>query len=362
VVAEQLRTIAPALAFLCAGVPLAALLDELGFFAAVVGRLERPGGRLPVVWLWLLAGVTTAVLNLDTTVVLLTPLYVRIARRTGVDPFSLALIPLLLASLASSVLPISNLTTLIVVERIDASVGDVVAHLALPSLVASTVAWFLYRRRHPVELRWATDEPGGPPVAPGDGRPAVPDPRALWVGSSLVAALLVAFVLGPTVGIAPWMAVVAADLVLMLVLRTLPRRVPLLTAAGVAALAVVVGAVVPSSWASGLANVDAPLALVGLSLLAGAVADLTNNLPALLVALQGVDTPSWGLWAWLSGVNLAAVLTPIGALANLLWWRILRDEEVTVDVRGYLAAVVPVAGPAVVAGALVFGLQRVLFG
>ena len=76
---EALATVAPALAFLLVGVPLAALLDELGFFDSVAGLLEHRYPDLPVLALWLLAAATTIVLNLDTTIVLLTPLYVRLA-------------------------------------------------------------------------------------------------------------------------------------------------------------------------------------------------------------------------------------------------------------------------------------------
>lgn len=116
----------PALLFLLAGVPLAALLDRLGLFDAVAVEIERRWEHIPVVVLWILAAVTTAALNLDTTVVLLTPLYVRLARRSGTDPLALALVPLLLASFASSFLPVSNLTTLIAAERLDLTVADVV--------------------------------------------------------------------------------------------------------------------------------------------------------------------------------------------------------------------------------------------
>src|SRR5690349_6012006 len=125
----------PALLFLCAGVPLAALLDRLGFFDAIASAIEQRWDDVPVLALWILAAATTGVLNLDTTVVLLTPLYIRLARRGGADPLAVAAVPLVLASLASSFLPVSNLTTLIAVERVDLSVGDVVAHLGLPSLV-----------------------------------------------------------------------------------------------------------------------------------------------------------------------------------------------------------------------------------
>ena len=115
--------------------------------------------------LWALAAVTTAVLNLDTTVVLLTPLYLRLARRTGVEPFPLVVIPLLLASFASSVLPVSNLTTLIVVQRFDLGTLDVLAHLALPSLAATMVGWWAYRRRFPTVLSARVDRASGSPRA-----------------------------------------------------------------------------------------------------------------------------------------------------------------------------------------------------
>ena len=101
---DGVTTMVPALLFQCAGVPLAALLDRLGFFDAVAVRIARPGRPVPVGALWLLAAATTAVLNLDTTVVLLTPLYIRLARRSGADPLPVALVPLLLAALPGEVL------------------------------------------------------------------------------------------------------------------------------------------------------------------------------------------------------------------------------------------------------------------
>jgi arsenical pump membrane protein len=141
-VGDQLSSLAPALAFLLAGVPLAALLERLGFFSSAAAALGGRRGRdTPVLGLWILACVTTVVLNLDTTVVLLTPLYLRLARRSGTDPLPVVAIPLLLASLASSVLPVSNLTTLIAADRLDLGVGTVLAHLALPSLAAPGASW-----------------------------------------------------------------------------------------------------------------------------------------------------------------------------------------------------------------------------
>jgi Na+/H+ antiporter NhaD/arsenite permease-like protein len=82
----------------------------------------------------------------------------------------------------------------------------------------------------------------------------------------------------------------------------------------------------------------------------------------LLVALQGSDHMSLGMWAWLSGVNVGAVLTPIGALANLLWWRILGDEGESMSVSRYMRVVVPIAVPALLAAAAVMGVERLVLG
>ena len=98
---------------------------------------------------WILAAAVVALLNLDAAVVLLTPLYVRTARRVGVDPVMLAFQPVLLAMLASGVLPVSNLTNLIAASHLSLTSTDFLAHLALPSVLASTVGWFAYRRVFP---------------------------------------------------------------------------------------------------------------------------------------------------------------------------------------------------------------------
>jgi arsenical pump membrane protein len=96
---------------------MALLLDELGFFAAVAARISET--RHIHLGLWVFAAAVTTTFNLDVSVVLLTPLYVRIARRHGLDPLAAAFPPVLLAGLASSALPISNLTNLLAAKRFD---------------------------------------------------------------------------------------------------------------------------------------------------------------------------------------------------------------------------------------------------
>lgn len=344
---DALATVAPALAFLLVGVPLAALLDELGFFDSVAGLLAERFDRLPVLALWVLAAATTVALNLDTTIVLLTPLYVRLARRARVDPVPLALIPLLLAAFASSVLPISNLTTLIAAEQLDLSVLDVLGHLALPSFAAVVAGWAVYRRIHPTRLDVASE--------------GEVDRRPLRLGVPLVLAILVGVTIGPSFGVAPWIVVLVADGILVIGVRTFPwRDVPLGTAAAVGAVAAVVGAFVSPDLLDPLRDATGPLATAGVTLAAAVTANAVNNIPATLLMVDGATRPTDGVWAWLLGVNVGAVLLPLGALANLLWLRIARDEGIEVGLRRYARLVLPIAVPALAAAVAVQAVQSAI--
>lgn len=346
-IAEQWSALWPALAFLLAGVPLAALLDRIGFFSAAAVLMVGRGGRdRSVFGMWVLAALTTAVLNLDTTVVLLTPLCLRMARQSGVDPVPLAAIPLLLASFASSVLPISNLTTLIAAQRFNLTALDVLSHLALPSLAASTVGWLVYRRRYPTTL--------------GADSVAALDRRALAIGGTVVTGLLVGFVLGPSVGVDAWVVALGADIVLIALVRWVPwRDVPVTTALMVAGIAVAVALIVPADALRAPLDNAHPAAVGLLAMAAGVLANVVNNLPALLMGTGAAGHMTAGMWGWLLGVNVAAVILPIGALANLLWLRIMRAEGVRVGLRGYLAITVPVALPAAAAAIAVLVAERV---
>ena len=337
--------------------PLAALLDRLGFFAACADAIARDRDEVPVLALWVLAAATTAVLNLDTTIVLLTPLYVRLARNahlpeTGHDAdraelvLGVAVVPLLLAAFASSFLPVSNLTTIILAERTELSSGDVLVHLGPASLAACTVGWLLHRRRHPIVLREL---------------PATAlDAAALRVGGAVVAFLLVGFVAGPYVGIDAWVVALVADIALALRLRHLPwRRVPVVTAAAIAALSLVVS-LLPDDLLDPLWDTAGTPGVLAAGGVGTALANAVNNLPAALVAANGVEQQSWALWSYLLAINVGAVLLPIGAVANLLWRRILRDEGVHIGLRSYLRLVVPVAAPALAVAVAVLALQQAL--
>lgn len=326
---DAVRALDSSLAFLVVAVPLAVLLGRIGFFDAAAARVAV-GARIEPA-LWVFAALVTTVFNLDAAIVLLTPLYIRIARRNALDPVRLAFQPVVLASLASSALPVSNLTNLIVADRIDAGTADFLWHLGPVSLLATTVGWFAYRRLPGRAAAPTVAEPAGP----------VDDKRAFRVGVPAVVALLVGFVAGDAMGIAPWMTAAAVAAVLVVVARHLPwRSVPWEAAVVATGLSVLASAAAPHL---GLERVFGGSAS---ALLAGIVgANAVNNLPALLVSLPYVD--GGAVWALLAGVNLGPVFWVSGSLAGLLWLDIVRAHGLEVSVLDYAKVGLRVGLPAV---------------
>lgn len=332
---DQLRPLVAPLAFVLVAVPLATSLDDVGVFdelAAIAARTRYVVGAL-----WLIAALTVAFLNLDAAVVLLTPLYIRTAALISVDPVALAFQPVLLASLASSVLVVSNLTNLLAASHLGLGNADFLRHLALSSLAATIIGWFAYRRVFPDRARPVT---GSRPV----------DRRALVVGLGAIAFFLLLLLGGEVFGLPAWAAALATEIGLIGVTGRVPwRQVPVGTAALAAALAVLATGVAVQ-WPSAFTSLGAG----GWRGFAGGVvsANVLNNLPAVLVGLTRVSVRS-RVWPLLLGVNLGPSLVLTGSLAGLLWQSCAREAGVHVDARHYARVGVVVGVPAMLVAALV---------
>jgi arsenical pump membrane protein len=343
--AAVLRPLAAPIAFLLVAVPLAALLDRLGFFAAAAGMAGH--GRRLALGLWVLGAAVTTVLNLDAAVVLLTPLYVRIARRCGVDPLALGIQPVLLSCLASSALPVSNLTNLIAASARHLTATDFLAHLGLPSLAATVVGWFAYR--------WAV-RPEEPTVA----EPGGVDRYALVVGAAVVTALLVGFVVGPGMGVPEWAVALGADVVLVALTRHLPiKDVPWGIALVAASLGLLAGGAAVHLRFAGVFSGSAAVDLVRITVVSAVAANAVNNLPALLVALPRTGP---GIWALLLGVNMGPLIMVTGTLATLLWQATLARLGIPVTAAQFARIGAQVMVPALTVAVVVLLVLRPLVG
>jgi arsenical pump membrane protein len=116
---------------------IGAVVEADGLFAAVGLRIERIGGGPGTLLASLLGleAVVTAVLNLDTAVVFLTPIILHAARQRGCDERPFLYGALFVANGASLLLPGSNLTNLIVLAHERFSGSDFARAMVLPWLI-----------------------------------------------------------------------------------------------------------------------------------------------------------------------------------------------------------------------------------
>lgn len=335
---DTLRRVAPILVFLASITVVAELSDDAGVFEAAAAVAARRGTG-SVLRLWLLvvaiAAATTVLLSLDTTAVLLTPVVLALASRLSVRPWPLALAVAWLANTASLLLPVSNLTNLLLVDRLGWSAGRYAARMWLPALVAVSVSVLLLAVLLRASLTGGYRDGGGSP----------PSDRVLFG-----VAVGVCLAVGPlfVVGVPPWLVGVAAAGVLAAVFAVrrraslrrglLPWRLVVVTLA----LFAVVGVLQQhglTGWLDRVAGTGTDLAgLLRLSGTAAAGSNLVNNLPAYL-ALEPVAAGSpERLLALLVGTNLGPLITLWGSLATLLWRERCRARGVTIRASGFALA------------------------
>jgi arsenical pump membrane protein len=333
---QEAERLGPVVGFLAAVLVLAHFCDVEGLFQACGAWMARraagsPGRLLTAVFA--LASLITAVLSLDATVVLLTPVVFATAARMGVAAKPHAYASAHLSNTASLLLPVSNLTNLLAFAASGLSFTRFAALMALPWLVAIAAEYLVFRRFFDRELTEAVHSPG-----PADS------PELPWFALVTVACTLAGFVVTSAVGVEPaWAALAGA---LALAGRALVRRraTPLTVVraaapaflAFVLALGVVVRAVVDNGLADALGHLlpegTTVAALLGIAVLAAVLANLINNLPAVLVLLPLTAGAGPGaILAVLLGVNIGPNLTYAGSLATLLWRRIAHRHEHDVE-------------------------------
>ena len=333
-VAEAAR-LGPVIGFLAAVLVLAQLCADEGLFHACGTWMARSAVGRPrrlLVQVFVIASVITAVLSLDATVVLLTPVVFATAARLGARPKPHVYACTHLSNTASLLLPVSNLTNLLAFAASGLSFTRFAMLMALPWLAAIAVEYVVLRRF------FATDLDAGAQTPPGEVAPVMP-----LFALATVAGTLAGFVITSAVGVNPAWAAAAGALVLaaraLLQRRTTPvgivRSASLPFLAFVLALGIVVRAVVDNGLAAALDHLiphgTALLALLGIAAVAAVLANVINNLPATLVLLPLTAAAGPGaVLAVLVGVNIGPNLTYAGSLATLLWRRILREHDTDV--------------------------------
>ncbi|HQU00447.1 MAG TPA: ArsB/NhaD family transporter [Acidimicrobiales bacterium] len=312
------------------------LFEALGAWCARV----RGGGVTLFVVMMLAVAVVSAVLNLDSSIVFMTPVAISAARAKGSDEKAFVFGTVFMANSASLLLIGSNLTNILVIANTSTSPAHFSARMALPWIIAVAVVIGVV-----LVWRW---RPLTAPLTQG-----ARDAATLRVGPGVVATA-VAVVLMVVVR-HPALEILAAGVLSQL--WTLSRArggswkealrvVNPGTLATLFVVAVAVG-VLARHWRApshfmAHANVVVTTVVATLSAL------VINNLPAAsLFAAHAVAHP----YAMLLGLDVGPSCLITGALSSLLWRRIVERDGVKVSLRTF-----SMVGVIVTAVTIVFAL------
>ena len=354
---DELGALGPTVGFLAAVLVLAHAADRAGVFrwaGAVAARVGRGNPQRLLGVVFLIASLTTAVLSLDATVVLLTPVVLLTAQTLRVRARPHVYACTHLANSASLLLPIANLTNLLAFAASGVSFVRFGVLMSLPWIVAIAIEYVIFRRFFAVDLVRSDPEP----VADGGRADAVvglePAPRAPRFALSVLALTLVGFAALEPLGVAPAWVALAGALVLgvrdvamtgrsergqvasRLILASNPMFCAFVFALGIVVLGVRdtdLGHLV-AEWAPSSPTF---VGLLGAAALAAVLANLLNNLPATLLLVPVVAHSPGLVFAVLLGVNIGPNLTYVGSLATLLWREVLHARDHVPEIRTYLA-------------------------
>jgi arsenical pump membrane protein len=336
---------------LIAGLLLIGLLAYRdGLFAWGGARLQRlPGGGVALLAAALaLVAVVTAILNLDTAVVFLTPVLVLAARerRIAVEPFLYGCV--FMANASSLFLPGSNLTNLLVLGGGESTSGSSFAAHMYPLAITATLVTaagvlIMFRREIASEAGAKADaawtsaaEAGAAGTAGPQAARAADDRRGAdtagaggsWPGltvgfaATAVATVLVLAMKQPALAV---LAVGVAATALELARRRLTlaevwRVLGPLSLLAAFVLTVLLGTLA-RHW-NGPAELLAGASGWETAAIAALTTPLINNLPAAaLYSAHAVEHPRM----LLLGLNVGPNLAVTGALSALLWFRAARQ-------------------------------------
>jgi arsenical pump membrane protein len=331
------------------------IADQDGLFAAAGHRLSRaaPNGLVLFAGAALLVAGVTAVLNLDTSVVFLTPVLAYAARSRGEGEGALLVGCLLLSNAGSLLLPGSNLTNLIVLGHLHLSGGQFLARMALPWVGAVVLTGGIIavaerrslrgNRPRPADRSDPDLDPDRDPDPDPDPDMTVAPPKAPLEASPAADATLGLGALGVVAVTALVLALrdpalpVAGVGVLLITVRLATRRqhldhvlevlgVPVLV--GLFGIALALGTL-GRAW-SGPATLLSHLDGVGTAVVAALATVVVNNLPAASLLASRVPPHPYAL---LVGLNIGPNLFVTGSLAWILWWRTARSAGSAPPVR-----------------------------
>ena len=342
-------------------------LDITGFFeyiARLALRYAKGSSKKLFFSIYLIVSFLTIFTSNDIIILTFTPFIYYFSKHSGLNPVPFLIAEFFAANTWSMMLFIGNPTNIVLSAAFNITFLEYTKWMLLPTLVAGSInlilLYLLFRKQLHIKIKTIQDI---------DPREALTDRTGAIFGVILLASCIFFLSIAPYINLSLWMVSFgfAISLLILLIIRdfyTLVRsrqidlknmsisktmeRMPLSIIPFILALFVSVEALRYYGVTNEIGllfenliegSTTSLIFLCGIS--STFAANIFNNIPmtvAYVSILQTVDpsTVLPGVYATVIGSNLGANLTPIGALAGIMWMMMLRTKKVGISFKQFM--------------------------
>ena len=347
---------------------LSVYLDELGFFRYLAAAvLERAKGQKSLFFtLYAMVSVLTVFTSNDIIILSFTPFLCYFAEHAGIDPVPYLAAEFVAANTWSMALVIGNPTNIYLATAYGIDFVSYLTVSVLPTLAAGLVALgllYLLFRKH-LSAPFSGEEPDVP----------APDVPSLVLGLLHLGVCTVLLAVGSFLGVEMWIVAVCAlgslflsATVLDLARKRKPaklarclRRAPYPLVPFVLSMFIIIVVLSKLGVTTAIGEIlNGPYDLFKYGAASFFASNLINNIPMSVLFATVLEESGGALpavYATIFGSNLGALLTPVGALAGIMFSNLLHHHGVKFGYRDFLRLGVCVAVPSLAAALGVLAL------
>ncbi len=324
---------------------MAIYLDDVGYIQYLAHLAMKKAGssqtRLFFVW-FVIVSISTMLTANDIVILTLTPFIIYFAKHTRISPIPFLVSQFVAANTWSMLLVIGNPTNIYLASMFNISFLDYAYVMLLPTLVTGVVSYGLLLLMFKSEFI--------KPLIPSTIDIQHPHP-SYRIGIGILGLAIVTMAIAKPIELSmDVVTLIAATMLLLLVILIYPKapfiqstfqRLPYSFIPFFLGMAVLVQAMEIADWTQTMASFlqsFPPTFSFGLS--SFFIANVMNNIPMSLWFESIIRLQPQGqlqaVYASIIGSNLGAILTPVGALAGLMWMHVLQSKQVNFRLGQFL--------------------------
>lgn len=356
--------------FICMTV-LSIFLDELGFFsylASITLHKAKAGQKKLFIYLYLIVSILTVFTSNDVIILSFTPFICYFSKSAKISPTPYLVAEFVAANTWSMALIIGNPTNVYLATAYGVDFLGYIKVMLLPTVVAGSVAFFMLYLLFYKKL--------STPILEDSEIVEIKDKPMLTIGLSHLLICTVLLAIGSYINLEMWLvsllAVVSLFVFVLVVsvargqkpkaLRGCLKRAPWQLIPFILSMFVMIVTLSSKGVTGEIANVlsgGSTLFKYGVS--SFLAANVINNIPMSVLFSSVIDSAVTtnslhAVFATVVGSNVGAFLTPIGALAGIMWSSIVGGHGVKFGYLNFLKMGLAVALPALISALAILAL------